>query len=1025
MLRAGVEGLRDGASEAGRPEPHALAVTVLTSDADTGPFDARLDVAVAAGCDGVVCSAHEVARVQGARDELRDDGSRHPAARRSTRRPGARCDAGRGDRARRRLARGRTHGDGHRRSRSVGRGGRPDCRRRACATPDDALSEGANWQVARECALPILTPVVTGGRPRCRSRPRSLPSSARPRSRRPPCAPQAGRGEGEAEGGLAQPQGAVRPGRPRRDPRQAQGRERARVAPRRRQGARPPPHGGARHQREPPSARSRHATSATLLPRARSPAEPTLGILLVVAGPSGAGKGTIVRRLLEGDPSLWYSVSATTRAPRAGRGRRASTTTSSPGRSSSASATPAASSSGSRSTATSRARPRARVDDRLARGGDVVLEIDVQGALAVREQFPDALLVFVRPPSREEQRRRLLERGQRRRRHHRAAPGAGRGRGGPRRPLRRGGGERRRGPGRGGGRCYPGNPAERLTSPEARPPQPQAPPARRHTDSGDTRGTSPHGRTTRLAHGAPHGEPARPGGLQVHAGHAGGHAGPRDQRLLQPARRGSRQDRPARRSPRCRASRSRSPSRRSRSARSSPSRSRRSRRPARRARKARRPPKPRRAGRRHARGPGRGLRPRSTRPGRHGRWAIRSCAARSARRARRRRRDRRVQGGRGLPAARRRGRARRPRPHRRRNPLRRRRHLLGARVRARATSLFDGPDPIPHTRLGQQRRSRRRRARDGQAARQVRRRDLRRPADRHAARDPCAGRSSRRPCTPRCGSTPPCRTTWPPCAARGVHVVDPEEGRLAGGDVGAGRLADPATIVAAIAEVLGVVGRPRRDLAARDRGRHPRADRPGPLRRATARRGRWATPSPRPPPAAAPPSPSSPRWGGPRVRAASSSCRSRPPRTWRTRCCRGSPSATSWSWPRPWPTSGPRQSPTRSSRSTTACPRSCSSPRPTSSRRWGSASSRARCWSGFAAETERLREHAAAKLAAKRVDLMVANDVSAPDAGFEVDTNRAVLLDSSGSAEETPLLEKRELAGIILDRIVRLLGKEA
>ena len=61
---------------------------------------------------------------------------------------------------------------------------------------------------------------------------------------------------------------------------------------------------------------------------------------------------------------------------------------------------------------------------------------------------------------------------------------------------------------------------------------------------------------------------------------------------------------------------------------------------------------------------------------------------------------------------------------------------------------------------------------------------------------------------------------------------------------------------------------------------------------------------------------------------------------------------------------------------------------------------------GFAAETERVREHAAAKLAAKRVDLMVANDVSAPDAGFEVDTNRAILLDSSGSAEELPLLPK-------------------
>ena len=61
---------------------------------------------------------------------------------------------------------------------------------------------------------------------------------------------------------------------------------------------------------------------------------------------------------------------------------------------------------------------------------------------------------------------------------------------------------------------------------------------------------------------------------------------------------------------------------------------------------------------------------------------------------------------------------------------------------------------------------------------------------------------------------------------------------------------------------------------------------------------------------------------------------------------------------------------------------------------------------GFAAETEQLRERAAAKLAAKRVDLMVANDVSAPDAGFEVDTNRAVLLDAAGVSTRRRLLTK-------------------
>jgi phosphopantothenoylcysteine decarboxylase/phosphopantothenate--cysteine ligase len=76
---------------------------------------------------------------------------------------------------------------------------------------------------------------------------------------------------------------------------------------------------------------------------------------------------------------------------------------------------------------------------------------------------------------------------------------------------------------------------------------------------------------------------------------------------------------------------------------------------------------------------------------------------------------------------------------------------------------------------------------------------------------------------------------------------------------------------------------------------------------------------------------------------------------------------------------------------------------------------------GFAAETEQVREHAAAKLATKNVDLMVANDVSAPDAGFEVDTNRVVLLDAAGGAEETPLLTKIALADVILDRVAAAL----
>jgi phosphopantothenoylcysteine decarboxylase/phosphopantothenate--cysteine ligase len=83
---------------------------------------------------------------------------------------------------------------------------------------------------------------------------------------------------------------------------------------------------------------------------------------------------------------------------------------------------------------------------------------------------------------------------------------------------------------------------------------------------------------------------------------------------------------------------------------------------------------------------------------------------------------------------------------------------------------------------------------------------------------------------------------------------------------------------------------------------------------------------------------------------------------------------------------------------------------------------------GFAAETERLVEQAAAKMAAKRVDLMVANDVNAPGSGFEVDTNRAVLIAPDGTTQELPQMPKIDLADAIWDRVAPELkqrGKEA
>jgi orotidine-5'-phosphate decarboxylase len=70
MLRAGVEGLAEGARDGGHERAIPIAVTVLTSDPDPSAFDARLESAIEAGCLGVVCSIEEVARVHAARPDF-------------------------------------------------------------------------------------------------------------------------------------------------------------------------------------------------------------------------------------------------------------------------------------------------------------------------------------------------------------------------------------------------------------------------------------------------------------------------------------------------------------------------------------------------------------------------------------------------------------------------------------------------------------------------------------------------------------------------------------------------------------------------------------------------------------------------------------------------------------------------------------------------------------------------------------------------------------------------------------------
>lgn len=134
------------------------------------------------------------------------------------------------------------------------------------------------------------------------------------------------------------------------------------------------------------------------------------GILIVVSGFSGAGKGTLMKKLVQEYDHYALSISATTRAPRAGEedGREYFFL--------------------SREAFEQKiaenglieyacycdnyyGTPRDYVEKQLAAGRDVILEIEIQGALKIRKQFPTALLLFVMPPDARELKRRLAGRG--------------------------------------------------------------------------------------------------------------------------------------------------------------------------------------------------------------------------------------------------------------------------------------------------------------------------------------------------------------------------------------------------------------------------------------------------------------------------------------------------------------------------------------------------------------------------------------------------------------------------------------
>ena len=132
--------------------------------------------------------------------------------------------------------------------------------------------------------------------------------------------------------------------------------------------------------------------------------------VFVITGPSGVGKGTLIRGLRELTPGLELSVSATTRPPRAGERDGVDyhflTDAEFDRRLSEGAFLEHATYSGNRYGTL-----RSEVDRRLEHGMPVVLEIEVQGARQVRERMPDAETIFIAPPSEDALRARLLERG--------------------------------------------------------------------------------------------------------------------------------------------------------------------------------------------------------------------------------------------------------------------------------------------------------------------------------------------------------------------------------------------------------------------------------------------------------------------------------------------------------------------------------------------------------------------------------------------------------------------------------------
>ncbi|MBR3610475.1 MAG: guanylate kinase [Oscillospiraceae bacterium] len=130
------------------------------------------------------------------------------------------------------------------------------------------------------------------------------------------------------------------------------------------------------------------------------------GVLLVISGPSGVGKGTIINKLFDMDDNLYFSVSATTRQPRQGEINGVHYTFKSIEEFEHDIETGEmlehAQFSGNYY-----GTPRSAVEKKLSQGKDVVLDIEIQGARNVKRLMPEAVLVYILPPSIDELKKRL------------------------------------------------------------------------------------------------------------------------------------------------------------------------------------------------------------------------------------------------------------------------------------------------------------------------------------------------------------------------------------------------------------------------------------------------------------------------------------------------------------------------------------------------------------------------------------------------------------------------------------------